>query len=150
MNACDRFKEVETWFDTQTDSPLLEEHLAACSACRDHVAFLRTTRTAMRRVAETAGEHKIDAERFLTDYRERVEAAPRGFSPRWALVSAAGAAFLVAISLMSIVSPGNNAVDARSYVDSAQSDIEGATTETYHADDGTAIVWVNVPEGDMW
>lgn len=151
MNSCARMRDVEVWFDESRAPQDLHQHMAKCQACREHLRFLEAARPVFRTVAEAASDRPVNVERFLTDFRERREQSqPIRFSPRWAFVSAAAAAFLVAMSLMSIFTPEDRAVDARSYVDSATSEIEGATTQTYHSDDGTAIVWVNVPEGDMW
>lgn len=151
MNTCVRAADLERWFDTGRGPADMPDHLNACADCAQHLKFLETTRTAMRRRAETRTEQPVNADRFLVDLRERIETEPRRLSPKWGLLSAAAAACLVALSLLSIFTPSDNgAVDARSYVESASTEIEGATTETYHSDDGTAIVWVNVPEGDMW
>lgn len=151
MNACTRTREVEVRFDTGKESDELRRHVDTCSACREHLRFLESTRSVLRREAALANERQpINADRFIADLGNRLETEPRHLNPRWALVSAAAAACIVALSLLSIFAPTERAVEARSYVESAQTDIEGATTQTYHADDGTAIVWVNVPEGDMW
>lgn len=150
MNTCARIAEVEKWFDTGGGPDDLQRHIADCGACAEHLRFLESTRTAMKRTAAAVAERPVNADRFLTDFRERVQDRPQRLGPRWGLVSAAAAALIVALSLLSIFTPEQGAVDARSYVDSAQTEIEGATAETYHSEDGTAIVWVNVPEGDMW
>ena len=150
MKTCGRMKDVETWFDTGAASNELQTHVNSCSICSEHLAFLKTTRAALRQMTDAATEHKLDVERFLTDYRDRKAEPVWGVPSRWGLVSAAAAACLVALSLLSIFTPDERSVDARSYVESVRSDVEGVTATTYHSDDGTAIVWVNVPEGDMW
>lgn len=150
MKTCARTRNVEKWFDTGHEQDELQGHIAGCSTCRDHLRFLEATHTSMKQRATAVTEHPVNPDRFLTDFRERVQTQPRRLSPRWGLISAAAAACLVALSLLSILTPEPKAVDARSYVDSARTEIEGATAETYHSEDGTAVVWVNVPEGDMW
>lgn len=150
MKTCMRINEVEKWFDTGIDPAGVAEHVERCAACRHHLTFLESTRAALQQHAAVIADRTVNAERFLTDFRERAQTPSRHMNPRWGLLSAAAAAFLVAASLFSIFAPENGPVDARSYVESARTEIEGATAETYHAADGTPIVWVNVPEGDMW
>jgi anti-sigma factor RsiW len=151
MNSCNNMHRVETWFDSGAPmSEELSQHLESCNACSGHLAFLESTRNAFQTRAERIREHQLHADRFLQDFRDRNSAPERSLNPRWALASLVAASFIAALALMSIVTPAKAPVEARSLVESTSTDVEGATTETYHADDGTAIVWVNVPEGDMW
>lgn len=151
MKHCPHQLELESWFDGQPADPAaLRAHLEECAACQTHLKFLELTRERLNERARELSGRAPDPERFIAELRERT-AAPSPFrGARWALLSLAAAAFIVAVSVFSMVTPQSRTAEARSTVQSAATDIEGATTETYHADDGTAIVWVNVPEGDLW
>ena len=68
----------------------------------------------------------------------------------WAVASLATAALVAAVSITILVSDGGAPVEARTEVESYGTEIEGATATTFYSEDGTATVWLNVPDGDMW
>ena len=68
---------------------------------------------------------------------------------RWAILSISTAAIIVAVSIVSIVFnfSGDPMQPVRAEVEQVSTDIDGATATFKYDDDGTATVWVNVPEG---
>ncbi|MDZ4861740.1 MAG: hypothetical protein SGI88_22425 [Candidatus Hydrogenedentes bacterium] len=87
---------------------------------------------------------------FMLGIREGIEApAPRrGF---WAALSLVTAALVAAISLF-VIFETNNIVQPPtvSAVESATTDISGATVTSGTAEDGTAVVWVDAGQVEMW
>ena len=151
MNDCAFEQKVERWFDGERENTAaVEQHLAACAGCRDYVAFLETARA----VSQRADRPEIaDAQMpaFMAGIREGAQAQREPWGRRvLAGLSLVTAALIVTISLISIFTPAPPPAAADTVVESSSTDIEGATTESYLSDDGNAVVWVNVPEGDMW
>ena len=62
----------------------------------------------------------------------------------------AAEAVVVAVSLLSIFSAGPDAIEATTEIQELSTDIDGATTDAKVDEDGTATVWINLPEGDLW
>lgn len=147
MEHCEREQEVQAMLDGHTaESDELRAHLAECAFCREHAEAIQSVRQMMTGVQQ--GEAP-DFDEVWPGIRQGIaKAKSRSNTVAW--LSAAAAACLIALSLLSLFAPGNSSASAKSYVDTVRTDIQGATTETVHEDDGTAIVWVNVPEGDMW
>ena len=65
-----------------------------------------------------------------------------------AIASALAAAVIVALSLISIVSPGREPLQAVT-IEESSTDIDGATTESVYINEETTMVWINLPDGDM-
>lgn len=163
MERCDRQREVERWFDGEmgapsgpggVDSGSVEAHAAACPACGAYVEELRGTREAVQAVSERIEISDGQLPAFLESVRESIEAPERGPKRRrtglWALGSVAAAALIVALSVVYIVSPRSQPVAAETVVESYSTEIDGATATSFYDEEGTATVWVNVPDGDMW
>lgn len=146
---CNFGEHIERWFDGELgEGEQVRVHLAICPACRDHLALLEQMRAAIH--AEPAPA--LDAAQmpaFLGDLRERVEQKPARSFNVWAMMSAAAAAVVVAVSLMTIFSPGQQSIEA-TVIEEVKTGIDGATTESNVDEDGTATIWINVPEGDLW
>jgi len=151
MMMCSQQMNVERYFDgAAPDVAAVQSHLEVCAECRGHLASLERMRAgfAIRKAAPEIADAQLSA--FMRELHDRVETAPVARPFRfWATISAAAAALVVTISILSIMSPGSKPIEA-TVVEQRSSDIEGATTSVSVADDGTTTVWVNVPEGDMW
>jgi anti-sigma factor RsiW len=146
---CTFEERVGRWFDGElADDRPIQEHLESCAVCREHVALLKTMRAAIQSEdVPTLADAQIPA--YLNDLRTRVERKPARRVSLWAMFSASTAAVVVAVSLMSVFSTGPQPIEA-TVIEEVTTDIEGATTESTVSDDGTATVWVNLPEGDLW
>jgi anti-sigma factor RsiW len=146
---CNFGEHIERWFDGElAEGEQVRVHLALCPACRDHLALLERMREAIHADrAPSLDTAQIPA--FLSDLRQRVEQRPARSFNLWAMLSVAAAAVVVAVSLISIFSPGPQSIEA-TVIEQVSTDIQGATTESVVSTDGTATVWVNLPEGDLW
>jgi anti-sigma factor RsiW len=151
MKTCPQEINVERWFDgAAMDAAAVQSHLDGCLACRAYLAGLEHLRAgfAVRKAVPEIGDAQLPA--FLRQLQDRVETAPAARPLRfWTMVSAAAAALVVTVSVLSIVSTGPKPIEA-TVVEQRSTEIQGATTTVSVADDGTTTVWVNVPEGDMW
>lgn len=146
---CTFGERVERWFDGElAEGEQIRVHLAICPACREHLALLERMRGAIQ-AQETPVLADAQMPAFLHELRGRVEQKPARSFNLWAMVSACAAALIVSISLLSIFSTGPQPIEA-TVIEEVSTDIQGATTESTVSDDGTATVWVNLPEGDLW
>ena len=151
MKTCKQIQTIERWFDGESVNLDVESHLKDCAACTEHWAFLKQTRERVHALREqpTITEDQFSAYmRGIHDGTDRPQ--QRRISAGWTWLSACAAAVIVAVSLLSIFSTGPQPVDARSTVEETSSEIDGATMQSYDEADGTATVWVSLPEGDMW
>lgn len=150
MASCRYEQTVARWFDGETvDETAVRSHLDACARCRAYLARLKGLRA---RVAQTKTGARIEDTQlpaFLRELEQRIDVAPARRVGVWAMASVGAAAIVVAVSVLSIFSSGPKPIEA-TVIEHASTDIDGATTETYITDDGTATVWVNLPEGDLW
>lgn len=152
MPECRWSKRVERWFDGESREPdSVARHLAGCSACAAYVARLERFRAGVRAVSVRPEVSASQMPAFLEGIRERIEAPRRRRSGWWAVVSLTAAAMLVAVSLFALVTGGPDPVKAEhSVIESATTDVEGATVETKDSTEGNrAIVWVHVPRKDV-
>ena len=152
METCSQQMNVERYFDgASPDAAAVQTHLGACPECRAHLASLERMRVgfAVRKAVPEIADPQMSA--FFHQLRDRVETAPAAARPFrfWAMLSAAAAALVVTVSLLSIFSTGPKRIEA-TVIEQRSTQIEGATTSVSVANDGTTTVWVNVPEGDMW
>lgn len=151
MKSCRYENDVERWFDGElADAGAIEAHVAECPVCTETLSVLRVTRQAVRAVAEpeTIADAQLPA--FLDSLRTRVEEPAASRAGVWAFASIAAAALIVSVSTVTMFSKGPAPVEAQTVIEDTSTDIDGATTSSYYSDDGTATVWVNLPEGDMW
>lgn len=142
---------LEAWFDGHLPADAVDETSLA-PELKAHLKMLRAMRGG---VEATQKPHEIaDAQlsSFLAGIREEAQGEP--IAPRWpglwAYASVAAAAVVVALSTLFIVAGPPGEVAAQSEVQSYSSEIEGATVDAYTSDDGTAVVWINAPEADVW
>lgn len=150
MNICRYQEKVERWFDGElSDTGDFEAHLAGCSDCTERLEVLKLLRET---VAPTTLKPEI-ADAQFPSFMERIieeNEAPKHFRMgRWAIASASAlaAAIIVALSLISIVSPGPAPLQAVT-IEESSTEIDGATTEVF-INEETTMVWINLPDGDM-
>jgi len=149
MSTCQELERVERWFDGETpESQEFEKHVAGCSQCAARLEDLKTLRAAVDSVKsqEEIGDAQFPS--FMRGIEEGLQPPRRRLVGVWALASAGAAALIVAFSLISIVSPGPEPLQAVT-IEESSTDIEGATTESVYVNEETAMVWINLPDGDM-
>lgn len=147
-NQCTYQEEAERWFDGEAGvSATIESHVESCESCKAHVAFLAECREA---IAE-AGEKPVIADAqmpvFLEGIAEGINEPRRRFTGVFAMASGLAAALIVAVSTMTMVSPGPDPVGAESVIETVSTEIDGATVEIFDEDDATPMVWLHLPEG---
>ena len=151
MAECRWIRKVERWFDGESaESRAVERHVTACDVCAAHLTRLRTIRKTVETVAarETIGDPQFPA--FMDGIRGRVERPVRrrhrGF---WALASLSAAALIVAVVTFTMLTGGPQEALATE-VESCSTELEGATVGSYSSEDGTATVWVSMPEAGVF
>lgn len=151
MLNCQYRKDIEPYFDGELpDSTAMQRHLGTCPKCTAHLEQLESMRGGLRNAIEHAEISDAQLPAFMEGIREHTQRPARRHTGLWAMASAAAAAVIVAGSLLYVMSPQKAPVSADTIIEESSTDINGATTETFISDDGTATVWVNVPDGDMW
>ena len=149
MGICEYQERVERWLDGEcADNDGVEKHLAACPSCRTYAEQTQRMREGVRAVSERAAIADAQFPSFYEAIREGVNRPPRRYG-RWAILSITTAAIIVAISIVSILFnfSGDPMQPVRAEVEQVSTEIDGATATFKYDDDGTATVWVNVPEG---
>lgn len=149
MSTCQYLERIERWFDGEmAGSQDFEKHLAGCPLCDARLEELKTLRDAVDSLR--AREEISDAQfpSFMQSIEERIQPPKRRPVGLWALASVAVAAVVVAFSLISVVSPGPEPLQAVT-IEESSTDIDGATTESVYVNEETAMVWINLPDGDM-
>jgi len=148
MNICRNLESVERWFDGElNDAGDFEAHLAGCSDCTDRLEELKLLRAAAVPAQQMPEIADAQFPAFMQRIREETEAPRRLPVGRWAIASGLAAAVIVALSLISIVSPGPEPLQAVT-IEESSTDIDGATTEVF-INEETTMVWINLPDGDM-
>ena len=147
MRSCRWEKRVEQWFDGRRISGV-EEHVAACGACRKSLETLQLMRQGAERSRPGVSDAQFGA--FYAGIRERAETPAPGHGRAWAFASLGLAALIAAGSTFAILSGGPRAATAETVVESYSTDLQDATVEYYRAEDGTATLQVHYTGGDMW
>ncbi|HRI86958.1 MAG TPA: hypothetical protein PK869_01770 [Candidatus Hydrogenedentes bacterium] len=118
-----------------------------------YIADLQYLRDAARAIPAAPEISDAQFSAFMRGIREGVDATPaprRGF---WAALSLVAAALVVAVSLF-VIFETNNIVQppavGASVVESASSDISGATVTSGTSEDGSAVVWFEAGQVEMW
>lgn len=147
-STCSFNQEVERWFDGENDaSSTLESHIATCESCSEHLAFLTECRNAIGAMPATPTIADTQIPSFLQGIADEVHAPRRRFTGLWAMASALTAALIVAVSTMTMLSPGPDIVGAETQIEDVSTEIDGATVEILDRDTATPTIWVNLPEG---
>ena len=153
MKSCRFESKVEQWFDGESDDAAsVELHLSRCTACADYVKILQFTREGA--LAMTGSRPQISDTQwpsFVSGIREEIETHQNRYNRGWwAMASLVSASLVVATSVFYMITGGQKPVVAETTIESYSTEIDGATTKSFYTENGTATVWVNLPEGDMW
>jgi len=112
---------------------------------------LRQLREGVRNAASTEVIEDAQFRSFMDGIREGIETPRPGHRRLWAYVSLSAAALIVAastyITYLAVTSDSGTGVGT--VVEAYESDIPGATVDSSTSEDGTASVWVTVPERDI-
>ena len=153
MKSCRFEKNVEQWFDGESDDAgAVEHHLTQCTACAEYVQILRYTREGA--LAMAGSRPRISDTQwpsFVSGIREEIETQQNRYNRGWwAMLSLVSASLVVATSVFYMITGPQKPAVAETTIESYSTEIDGATTQSFYTDNGTATVWVNLPEGDMW
>ena len=149
MPKCRWMPEVAEWFDGETDGEAkVAQHVAECPVCAAYLRSLRALRTGTESVALRPAIEEAQLPAFLEGIRIKTARRPRRHTGLWAFASAAAASVIAALSLFLVFTGGSRDV-AATVVESAATELEGATVRVYESDD-TATIWVNVPGKEVW
>lgn len=150
MATCRYEQKVARWFDGEpVDENRVRTHLDACGHCRSYLVDLERLHTGAKQAAADIQMTEAQLDRFLHELEQGLHRKRPRRVGLWAMASVAAAAIVVALSVLSIFSTGPKPIEA-TVIEEAHTEIDGATTESFVSDDGTATIWVNVPEGDLW
>ena len=154
MRECRWIGKVEAYFDGETGQPPAEvlEHLGTCPACAAYHEALGAIRSGV--LASNQVPEITDAQfgYFLDGVRSGISAQVPRRRPVWAMFSLAAAAVLIALAAFLVFTDFNGpgrAVEA-TVVESAYSELQGATVDVELEQDGGATVWVNNAPDDIW
>lgn len=152
MSKCRWTRQVEPWLDGQLppdDAAAVAAHLAGCPACSSQAEGLRRLHeaagAAVRR--EEIGDAQFSA--FMAGVRDGVTMPVRRWRRFWAVASLTAAALIAALSTFIIMADGPEKVDA-TVVESATTELQGATVSTYADEDGDTTIVVTVGKDDIW
>ena len=149
MNGCQYLERVDGWFDGEmAESQDFEIHLAGCPLCAARLEELKTLRATVDSLRAREEINDAQFPLFMERIEEEIRPPKRRLVGLWVLASASAAALVVALSLISIVSPGPEPLQAVT-IEESSTDIDGATTESVYVNEETAMVWINLPDGDM-
>jgi anti-sigma factor RsiW len=158
MYKCNWETEVQRWFDGEAnDDAAVAQHLASCDACRAFADELTGLRDATRTASEgIPGVPDMQMSAFLAGIRQKIEeesvASPAWrfhWGRLWTFASLAAAALIVAVSALIMFNPKPEKASA-TVVESVKTEVDGANVKPYKSKDGSATVWVNLPQDDVW
>lgn len=153
MAECRWTPHVEAWFDGEKEHVQagVEAHIASCPACTEHIAFLREVRAYTTESAAVPGIADGQMGAFLDGMWAGVETAAPHHRPFWAWLSLSAAALLMALATYFVFTDFNSpdrTVEA-TVVESAYSELQGASVDVEISEDGAATVWVNNAPDDI-
>lgn len=152
MNACRWTKQVEPWFDGQLppdDAAAVSAHVEGCPACSARIEGMRRLHDAAVAIVrrEEIGDAQFSA--FMVGVRDGVTIPARRRHRFWAVASLTAAALIAAVSTFIIMADGPKKVDA-TVVESATTELQGATVSTYADEDGDTTIVVTAGKDDIW
>lgn len=154
MRECRWTYRVGAHFDgeAQHAAPKVLDHLKRCAACAAYFNALHALRSGAAASAHAPEISDAQFNAFLDGVREGLAAPAPRKRPVWAMFSLAAAAIAIALATFLIVTdfngPSRN-VEA-TVVESAYSELQGATVDVQVEQDGGATVWVNNAPDDIW
>lgn len=142
-------KRVERWFDGELNE-LGEQDAAVFSRpeCQAYLEGLRQVHEGIEAVAEDQRIEDAQLPAFMAGIRDGAQRRAPAMRRMMALASVPTAALIVAVSMYAVFR-GAGGDDARTVVEAATTEIEGAQVELYYSDDGTATAWVTRPDKDL-
>jgi anti-sigma factor RsiW len=152
MRECRWSMKVERWVDGEARDPdAVARHVEECPACTATVKRMQAFRHGIQAVAVREAIAPSQLPAFLDGIREGIDRPARRRTGLWAVLSLSAASLIVAVSLFAVFTGGPEPVVAEhTVVESATTEVEGATVKTQDSTDNTrAIVWVHRPQKDV-
>ena len=148
MKSCTWFKRVEVFLDGESgDARAIEAHLADCTLCVAHRDSLLQWRAALHREAPVLTDAQFPA------FMEGISAGIQQHQPRtrgfWALTSLVTAALVIALATFSIFGGSTPEPVRANEVESATSEIDGATVQIGNSGGGVTTIWISITEDDV-
>ncbi|MBI1319818.1 MAG: hypothetical protein GC168_12880 [Candidatus Hydrogenedens sp.] len=140
---------LETWFDSGQPMPAdLKARVSQDAELQESLRELQLIRDVLRG-QDTPRIEDAQFRTFMDGIRQEMVPAPRGvFARWWSLASLAAASFLIALSVF-YIGWGDPAPVRATEVESVSTELEGATTDFYGSENGTATIWINLAEDDL-
>lgn len=154
MRECRWTSKVEAHFDGEAryTSPDVLDHLKTCAACSAYYEALDAMRSGVLASVQAPEIRDSQFDAFLDGVRQGMDVPAAHRRPVWAMFSLAAAAIVIALATFLIVTDFNGPtrnVEA-TVVESAYSELQGATVDVQVEQDGGATVWVNNAPDDIW
>jgi len=148
MKTCSWFERVEALIDGESrNEHAVEAHLSDCATCIAHRDHLLRLRSALRGDVPKLSEQQFPA--FYDGIRSGISQSPPRSRGIWALSSLAAAALVIAVATFSIFSGSVPEPVRANEVESASTEIEGATVEWSDSGGGVTTIWISVSEDDL-
>lgn len=148
MKTCSWFERVEALVDGESrDGSAVEAHLSGCADCAAHRDHLLQLRAVVRGVAPILSDQQFPA--FMDGIRSGISQSPPRSRGIWALTSLAAAALVIAVATFSIFNGSIPEPVRANEVESASTEIEGATVEWSDSGGGVTTIWISVSEDDL-
>jgi anti-sigma factor RsiW len=150
MQTCRWLQRVEAGFDGETPaSTAVEKHLQECAVCTQHLETLQRVRGGVQaRTQSTPTISDTQFPHFMQGIRTNIERPARRPMGLWAALSLTTAALLVALAAFSMFYGGPEKVRATE-IESASTELQGASVDWYDTKEGVTTVWVNVAKEDI-
>jgi anti-sigma factor RsiW len=152
MRECRWSKRVERWYDGESHEPeTVAEHVHECPACAALLKRMKLFREGIRAVAVRAEIADPQLSAFTQGIHEGLQRPVPRRTGLWTVLSLSAAALIVAISLFAVFTGGPApAVAQHTVVESASTEVEGATVKTQNSTDNKrAVIWVHRPQKDV-
>lgn len=151
MGKCRQMASIERWLDGELpESDAIKRHLSECPQCGAYSERLGVLRRGVQTVAMHEEIRDSQFPAFMEGVRARIDASRRRSTGIWALASVGAAALIVAGSIFVVITGGPSEVGAQTVVLEASTQLEGWRANAYTSENGTATVWVDEAEEDLW
>jgi hypothetical protein len=140
---------IERQFDGE--SPEGDGGKPETSEQQAHLGRLHRLRDGVKNAASRQVIEDAQFPAFMDGIREQIEAPRTGHHRLWTFASLTAAALIVAAStfITYLAVTNDSGPGVGTVVEAYESDIPGATVDSSTSEDGTASVWVTVPERDI-
>lgn len=139
-------QQAEAAFDGQTAA---QSSSPSRPEAAQWVAALERQRAGVQAVRAVPGIDDAQLPAFIAGIRDGIEAPRRRHGGFWALVSLTAASLVMAVSMFALMTGGPAAVDAKTEVESVESDLQHTEFTVDRNENGTTTLWVTVAQEDI-